>query len=84
LATLGRPDQGRPSVDAIAVDRDNSDFGDAVLGGTESRRFDIDYREVRERVQTSGVACRIAARCLLSNERSIMSSRAITQYLAQR
>jgi len=74
LATLGRPDQRRPSVNAIAVDRDNSDFGDAIFGGTESRRFDIDYREVRERVQKAGAACCIAARRSLSNERSIMSS----------
>ena len=84
MATLGRLDQGRPSADAIAVDRDNADFGDAIFGGTESRRFDIDYREVRERVQSRALFICIIAPVLLSNERSIMSSRAITQYLAQR
>jgi len=55
LATLGRLDQGRPSADAIAVDRDNADFGDAIFGGTESRRFDVNYREVRERIQSRGL-----------------------------
>jgi hypothetical protein len=50
LATPGGPDQGCPSVDAIAVDRDNSDFGDPIFDGAEARRFDVDYRETGERV----------------------------------
>jgi hypothetical protein len=51
LAALGGPDQRCPSVDAIAVDRDNSDFADPIFGGAEARRFDIDKREASERVQ---------------------------------
>jgi hypothetical protein len=52
LPALGGPDQRCPSVDAIAVDRDDSDFGDPIFGGAEARRFDIDNREAGERVQS--------------------------------
>ena len=78
LATLGGPDQGRPAVDAIAVDRDDSDFGDPIFRGAEARRFDIDYCEAGERVQSRA---RSLHPCWfsLSNERSIMSSWAIKQ-----
>jgi hypothetical protein len=41
----GRLDQRCPPVDVIAVYGDNSDLGDAMVGGAETRRFDIDDGE---------------------------------------
>jgi hypothetical protein len=40
-----RIDQGRPAMDAVAIDLDDADFGDAVAGGIGAGGFKIDEKE---------------------------------------
>lgn len=64
---IARLEERRPALDAIAIDHDDADLRNAVIGGTQAGRLDVDEGQAvagsHDRHYRTNVRCQCCTRC---------------------